>query len=255
MKAIILAAGMGTRLGDLTTATPKALMQVNGQTLLGRQIAHYRREGITDIHVVRGYLAEQVAPEGATLHENDDYATTGLLSSLFAAEPAMDGAFIFSYSDTVWRSQHAALLRDHLEANPDHIAVVVDRDWKAIYEGRDQHPLSEAECVAVDERGLVLRAGKTVTPEEAWGEVAGMGGVGAAVAARWRAAWHEMADHGEGLETPFGQKKTLRYAYVTDLMTHLASQGVPFSTVDVRGGWREIDTPQDLERAQEAIDW
>ncbi len=249
MRAIILAAGMGTRLGNLTLDTPKPMMVVAGKPLLHRQIENYRKEGITDIAVVRGYLAEKITPEGVTFYHNAQYAETGLLASLFAAAPAMDDGFIFSYSDTVWRSSQAAALRDHLQANPNHISVVTDLDWKAVYEGRDQHPLSEAECAQVNADGQVIAVGKFVTADNAHGEVAGMGGVGAGVAARFKQAWDEMANGPDGLETAFGQKGTLRYAYVTDLMQKLGDEGITFSTVDVHGGWREIDTPQDLERA------
>lgn len=255
MRAIILAAGMGTRLGALTAETPKALMKIGDSTLLDRQIAGYRQQGITDIHVVRGYLSDHITPEGVTFHENPQYATTGLLASLFAAESAMEGGFIFSYADTVWDPAHAGRLRDHLQAHPDHMSVVTDLDWEKIYDGRDQHPLTEAECARVDAAGQVVAVGKFVEPHEAHGEVAGMGGIGAEAVAGWLAAWRQMADGPQGLETPFGQKKTLRYAYVTDLMTHLGAQGTPFTPVEVRGGWREIDTPQDLERAQAAITW
>lgn len=59
MRAIILAAGMGTRLRPLTLETPKALTIVNGKPLLERQIEYLNDKGITDITVVTGYLAEK----------------------------------------------------------------------------------------------------------------------------------------------------------------------------------------------------
>lgn len=251
MKAIILAAGRGSRLGGLTDDTPKPMMEVAGKPLLQHAIDGYRASGIEDIHIVRGYLAERIAFEGVSYHLNADWARTGLLASLFAAEPAMEGGFVFSYSDTVWRPSHAARIKTHLEANPTHISVVVDVDWLDIYEGRDQHPVDEAECAQVDGSGRVIKVGKIVSPSEAHGEVAGMGGVGAEAVAAWRALWGEMVGSDEGLETRFGQKGTLRHAYATDLMAELGRRGVPFTSVDVRGGWREIDTPQDLERVRD----
>jgi choline kinase len=251
MKAIILAAGRGSRLGGLTDDTPKPMMQVAGKPLLQHQIDGYREAGVEDINIVRGYLAERIHFEGVNFFLNADWAQTGLLPSLFAAEDAMEGGFIFSYSDTVWRASQAALLRAHLEANPGHIAVVVDVDWLSVYDGRDQHPVDEAECAQVDAEGRVVKVGKIVSQAEAHGEVAGMGGVGAEAVAAFRSAWAEMAGSLKGLETPFGQKKVLRHAYVTDLMGLLGKRGVPFVTVDVEGGWREIDTPQDLERVRE----
>ncbi len=252
MRAIILAAGMGTRLGDLTNDTPKALMPLRGRSLLQRQIDGYRAAGITDISIVRGYLSERIQFDGVRYFENPDYATTGLLPSLFAARDAMEGGFIFSYADTTWRSEHPAKLAAALQGT-DAMAAVVDVAWRDVYVDRDQHPLEEAECVAVED-GRVVRVGKCVTPDEAYGEVAGMGGFSGPAAAKAVAAWDRLL--AEGLDTPFGQKGVLRYAYVADLMQHLADdEGVPFRTVDVRGGWREIDTPQDLACAERDVDW
>lgn len=252
MRAIILAAGMGTRLGDLTTETPKALMPLRGRTLLERQIANYRDAGVDDICIVRGYLADQIDYEGVTYFENPDYAVTGLLPSLFAARDAMAGGFVFSYADTTWRTDNARKLVTGL-AGTEAMGCVVDVDWRDVYVGRDQHPLEEAECVAV-EAGRIVRMGKSVTPDQAHGEVAGMGGFSAAAAAKAVAAWDTLTR--DGLDVPFGQKKVLRHAYVADLMQHLAdTQGVPWLPIEVNGGWREIDTPQDLERAERDVDW
>lgn len=59
MRAIILAAGMGTRLRPLTLTKPKSLIEVHGQSLIERQIMFLRERGIDEIIVVTGYLAEQ----------------------------------------------------------------------------------------------------------------------------------------------------------------------------------------------------
>jgi phosphoenolpyruvate phosphomutase len=252
MRAIILAAGMGTRLGDLTKATPKALIRLGDRSLLKRQIDAYRSCGVTDIAIVRGYLSSHIKYKGVTYYENPDYERTGLLPSLFCAMEAMGEGFVFSYADTTWRPSHVTELLDALENTGD-MAVVVDVDWRDVYVGRDQHPMTEAECAAV-ENGRVVRAGKCVTPDEAHGEVAGMGGFSAPAAKAAIEAWTEL--RGQGLDTVFGQKGSLRHAYVVDLMLHLMeTRGVGFQSVDVHGGWREIDTPQDLERAARDVDW
>ena len=59
MRAILLAAGMGTRLRPLTLDTPKSLIEVNGRPLLERQIEFLRERGVEEIIVVTGYLAEK----------------------------------------------------------------------------------------------------------------------------------------------------------------------------------------------------
>ena len=59
MKAIILAAGLGTRLRPMTENTPKALVQVNQKPLVEYQIEYLKERGIDDIIIVVGYLKEQ----------------------------------------------------------------------------------------------------------------------------------------------------------------------------------------------------
>lgn len=59
MKAIILAAGMGTRLRPLTFDTPKALVKVNGEPIIERQIKYLREAGVKEIIIVTGYLGER----------------------------------------------------------------------------------------------------------------------------------------------------------------------------------------------------
>lgn len=59
MRAILLAAGMGTRLRPLTLNTPKSLIVVNGKPLAERQIEALKEKGINDITIVTGYLSEK----------------------------------------------------------------------------------------------------------------------------------------------------------------------------------------------------
>lgn len=58
MRAIILAAGMGTRLRPLTIKTPKSLIKVKDKPLIERQIEYLKEKGIDEIIVVTGYLKE-----------------------------------------------------------------------------------------------------------------------------------------------------------------------------------------------------
>lgn len=77
MRAILLAAGMGTRLRPLTLDTPKSLIVVNKKPLLERQIEMLREKGVEEIIVVTGYLNEKFEylkdKYGVKLINNDKY--------------------------------------------------------------------------------------------------------------------------------------------------------------------------------------
>ena len=91
MRAIILAAGEGTRLRPHTLDRPKCLVPLAGRPLLAWQADALRRAGVSDITVVTGYRADQVAALGfATVH-NDRFRETNMVASLMCARALLDG--------------------------------------------------------------------------------------------------------------------------------------------------------------------
>lgn len=90
MKALILAAGIGSRLGDLTKDKPKCMTCVQSETILERQITSLREIGITDIYVVTGYQSDVIKSAfcnyGVTFIDNDEYLSTNNMYSCFLAK-------------------------------------------------------------------------------------------------------------------------------------------------------------------------
>ena len=89
MNAIILAAGMGTRLRPLTEERPKSLVEIAGESFFARQLRQLREAGIADITVVTGYKAEAFAPwrgePGLSFVHNPVFDTKNNLWSMLAA--------------------------------------------------------------------------------------------------------------------------------------------------------------------------
>ena len=170
MKAIIVAAGMGRRLAPYTDDRPKTLVEINGKSILQRQIDAYRAAGIDDIIIVRGYMKELIQVEGARYFDNDQFRENNILVSLFYAEPAMDDGFLFSYSDIVFRPE---VVRTALDTEGDY-ALVIDRRWHEAYVGRMNHPVEEGEVARVEDGRVTLVGKKTMPAEEATGEFIGL---------------------------------------------------------------------------------
>ena len=84
MKAILLAAGSGKRLGTLTKDTPKALIDINGQSLLERQIFALRKNEIDDIIVVTGPNRDKFKIPNIKYIHDIDYANHDVLGTMMS---------------------------------------------------------------------------------------------------------------------------------------------------------------------------
>jgi choline kinase len=116
--------------------------------------------------------------------------------------------------------------------------------------------MSEAELAEVRaEDGVVLEVGKHVGKrgsETAAGEFIGLMKVSEVGAARLLQVWDEVRET-VGDDEPFGHAKLFRKAYLTDLIEEMIRRGDRVDAVMIDGGWREIDTVEDLERASEDL--
>ena len=111
MKAVILAAGRGTRLPEITKDKPKALIDISGKTILERQIEILKNNSIKEIIVVIGYKADKIKKttekmDNVLLIENKDYATTDNIYSLYLSKDEVKfEEFILLNGDTVFEGE------------------------------------------------------------------------------------------------------------------------------------------------------
>lgn len=98
MRAILLAAGMGTRLRPLTIDTPKSLINVNGKPMLETQIQFLKEKGIDDIIVVTGYLSEKFEyikeKYGVKLIHNDKYDTYNNIYTMYLVREYLEDSYV-----------------------------------------------------------------------------------------------------------------------------------------------------------------
>ena len=128
-RAVILAAGRGSRMGHLVDDRPKCLVALEGKTLIERQIAALRRGGVDEIAVVRGYRAEMIDCPGLYYFANERWAETNMVMSLAAAAPWLrSGPVIVSYADIFYRSESIR----GLAAAPGQLVISYDRAWRRL---------------------------------------------------------------------------------------------------------------------------
>lgn len=256
-RAIIIAAGKGRRLMPYTDEMPKCLVPVGDRPILAWQLEAFRSVGVRDIVIIRGYLGHVLDErrselgDGVRFAENPDYETNNILLSLFCAEREIEGPLFVTYSDIIFTPE----VVQKLTASDGDIALVIDRDFADVYQGRTDHPLQEAEVSDLDARGMVRRVGKRALPAaEAWGEFIGLARFSTAGTAWLRDAWRTLSAEYRGRDDqPFQRAQAFRNAYLTDILQHLIDEGRPVMPVEIRGQWREIDTVQDLHRARELL--
>jgi len=242
LKAIIVAAGQGNRLRPMANNKPKCLVRINGKSILERQLEVLQDCGIENIVIVRGYKRHMFNSPGIKYYTNPNYKYNNILESLFYAKNAMNGGFVFSYSDIIYSKE----VLEKLLADKSDIGIVMDTNWRVRYKGRKEHPITEAELVKVKD-GKVLNIGKGIRPSN--GEFIGLAKFSKTGAETLRVCYETAVLQYRDKE--FQRALSVRQAYLTDMLQEMADSGYVINTVDIKGGWMEIDTIEDFRRACE----
>lgn len=245
MKAIILAAGQGTRLKKYTENLPKGMLEFGGKTIIERQIETYRKCGITDIIVVRGYAADKIAYSGVKYYENLYYASTNMVESLMAARQEFDDDVMVSYSDILFEE---GMLRNMMESKED-FAVAVDENWKEYWQARYGRVDFDTESLSLDENDNITELGLEA-PDLKDIDARYIGLLKFSGCGLEKIAQILDRDYDTYRDKPWKQSgKTIRKAYMTDLLQAVIESGNCVRAVKFKNGWIEFDTNEDYETA------
>jgi choline kinase len=235
MKAIILSAGQGSRLGHLVDNRPKCLIDFNGRSLLDRQLDTLEANGVGEAVVVTGFHDELVneavgrrsgGPSVKTIF-NPFFKVADNTGSLYMAREELRGDCLVWNGDTL---VSRALMKRVLANRQTGISVTIDR--KPSYDDDDMK--------VVEEDGRLKAIGKRLPLERVNAESIGLLGFRGGGAERFSRAI-EMA-----MRTPEGT--TIWYLRVINQI----AQETTVSTFDIRGEeWGEVDFPPDVDAAQE----
>lgn len=172
MKAIILAAGRGSRMGNLTTDHPKGMIPVNGKTLLEWQMEALRKAGIHDIYIVRGYMGHAIPYSAVKYLENSQWESTNMVSSLLVASDLLaSDACVISYADIIYTDEAVIKLINGM----GDLRITYDENWLELWSKRFANPLSDAETFRLSRDGTLLEIGKkTISIEDIQGQYMGL---------------------------------------------------------------------------------
>lgn len=237
MKAIILTAGVGSRVRPLTDEIPKCLVKVGNKPILHRMIEGVKGVGITEFIMVTGYRVDQVRQYVSEYFggldvkfvHNPRYEETNTgYSLLLAKELVGSDDFIKLDGDVVFeRAILESLIHSHY---PNCLSI-----------DRMIHLAKEEVKVILAGANKVIAVGKKIDPHKANGESIGIEKLGKEAGKIFF----------EILEDVVVKEKKLQ-EYYDDSYTTLVERGIPFHAVDIsKYKWVEIDTHEDYQRAQE----
>ncbi len=226
--AIILAAGRGGRLGDLTSERPKCLLRVGVRSLLDQQLEALQHQGLDSVVVVAGYRAQAVQAElnaRAQLLLNPRHAETNSLYSLWLAREFAAAGFVLLNADVLFDSE--ILARVLRSSHPEAFAV----------ERRRKFTAEEMKVELAGER--ILAMSKDLPAERAHAENVGVLKFSADGA-------RLLFDRMEELLTAGAEKQFCPFAF------NAIADDCPLHAVPIDGlPWIEIDFADDLLRARE----
>lgn len=235
MKALILAAGKGSRLGEKTATTHKALTELWGEPLFERQLRMLNTVGINDIAVVTGYLNEAFDKYPVTKFVNQEFSDSNMVHSLLCASEFLfssDEPVIILYGDIAYNTE---MLRQLMDTEAD-LLVPGNSRWLELWQQRMDEPMEDAESFVFDPNTLKLQQlGQPLTAvEQAMAQFMGV----LKLSPQGLAQIHEL----------LGASATDAYRHyaMTDFIQYWIDQGLPVSTCLVEGNWIELDTLEDF---------
>lgn len=241
MRAIILAAGQGTRLRPHTNDRPKCMVELLGKPMLHRQLEVLRGAGVSDIVLVGGYCSTGLQADGTKVVLNPRYAETNMVTTLFCAEALMQEGqdLLIAYGDIVYEPR----VLDAVLHSQAPLSVAVDLDWRRFWEVRMENPLADAETLKLDEHDFILELGKKPKDySEIQGQYMGLIKVRGDQVAAFRSAWHAL-DRQVSYDG-----KDFDNMYMTSFLQYLINSGWQAKAAFTRNGWLEVDTVEDLDR-------
>ena len=246
MRVIILAAGAGLRLGQHTKDVPKALLDLNGKSILERQISLLRQHGINEIFVVTGYQREKHTLKDIEYIFNPRYAETEQLASMMVARTKISDDVLVIFGDIVFDEQ---ILQQILASNDD-IGIAIDLDWEKSYNERPDNPKSLADKVLIYQKKIQQISAKITSlsmKNQQIGEFLGVIKLSANGSRIIIKKYEELERSHIG---KFHDAASLEKAKLVDILQELIDSKVEIYPISITGKWCEIDTSKDLERAR-----
>ncbi len=253
--AVITAAGDHLEelsMKQISSEIPISMLDINGKTLLQRQVETLHKSFVSDVFVVGGYKKELINIDGVQMIDNVEFKSTGILHSLMCAEKYMDSKVVISYGDVYFENAILdLLLRSH-----EDITIVVDSSCKSknycssklfdlvIEDGVPQNlkrKLCENSIKKVKHIGIGLER------DESHFEFPGLMALSVKGVEIFKDVYKASAKKYAGRQ--FHDAPVFEKASLADLLQEIVDLGFTVACVEVNSGWIELYSLDDYKLA------
>lgn len=245
MKALILAAGRGSRLAPLTDNKPKCMVSYNDKAIIDYELAALNNNGIFEIAIVGGYLSEVLKTHTKIkdFFVNKNFMSTNMVATMFCAKSFMQLCIeskedlIISYADIIYSDAVIKTLKDY----KGEFGVIIDKDWDKLWKQRFQNPLSDAETLKIKNNKIKEIGKKPKNISEIEGQYIGLFKISYKFL-------QIMIDLYNGLDkNAIFDSKDFYNMYMTSFIQLIIDKFDNVEPVFINRGWIEIDNIKDLE--------
>ena len=242
MKAIILAAGQGSRMGPETQHKPKCMIEYKGRSLINHTINTMRSCGVNDIIIVNGYkkeiLESHLCDEKVKFFTNMRFEKTNMVHTLFCAESDMNDDILISYGDIIFSKN---VLKQIIK-NKNSFTVTVDKNWLDLWKIRMNNPLEDAETMKIDNNGNIIELGKKPKSySQINGQYIGLLKISNSILPKVKSLYYELD------RSSIYDGKDFENMYMTSFIQLMIDSKIEVKADIICGGWLEFDSGKDID--------
>tara|TARA_B100000795_G_C22802617_1_gene442755 strand:+ start:2034 stop:2756 length:723 start_codon:yes stop_codon:yes gene_type:complete len=234
MRAIILAAGRGSRLKDLTKDKPKSFLKIKNKRMIDYQIEGLKKNGIKEIAAVVGYKKEMFKKLKIKLFNNRNWKSTNMVYSLFKANSWLNKYdCIICYGDIFYDSK----VITKLIQQKSQCILPSNRNWKRDWELRYKNPLSDLETFKIGHNKVLKEIGnKAKKYSEIQGQFMGLIKLNKTTSNKLIQIYESF---------PLNLKKNLQFTHFLNICINKFK--IKIETFSVGNYWFELDNKTDLK--------
>lgn len=229
-----------------TNDRPKSLLELGGHTLISYTLSNFKKAGLDIITIITGYKHHLFRFNDVNYIHNPDFAQTNMVYTLFCAEYLMNRNLVISYGDILFNST----ILEKLLLDAADIAVVLDDDWRKLWELRNEDPLKDAETLIMDDSDHIREIGdRALSYRQIESQYIGLLKFTKQGSTLVKNFYNRLKSRDS--KKPILRNRCFKNLYLTDLLQLMIEDGINIKGVRVHGGWLEVDTVSDYELYQE----